>query len=224
MSHPVRPALFVLILGLLSGAPAFATPDRWLKEIDQLTAKDATNPPEAGGTVFVGSSSIRMWSTLAQDFPQAGVIKRGFGGSELSDSVHYADRIVIPYQPRAIVLYAGENDLVNGKTAEALAADFTAFRKKIRAALPNARLLYLAIKESPSRARIREQVLRANQLIAADCATDPLCTFVDVATPMLDAQGRTRPEIFLQDQLHLNPDGYAIWTKVLAPHLAAAAK
>lgn len=98
-------------------------------------------------------------------------------------------------------------------------ADFQAFRGKVHAALPKARILFLAIKESPSRARVRAQVQAANKLIAADCATDPRCTFVDVATPLLDKSGGYRPELFRDDQLHMKPAGYAIWTKVLAPYL-----
>ncbi|MEJ1971520.1 MAG: SGNH/GDSL hydrolase family protein [Lacunisphaera sp.] len=169
--------------------------------------------------VFVGSSSIRFWKTLSQDFPGIATINRGFGGSQLADSVYYADRLVIAYHPRIVVLYAGDNDLWDGKTPETVAADFAAFRTKIRAALPDAKLIFLAIKPSPSRVRVWPQAQRANQLIAADCAKDPHGVFVDVATPLLDAAGHTRPELYREDQLHMLPAGYAIWTKVLAPYL-----
>lgn len=201
---------------------ALATPDKWTADIDKFTAADAVQPPPTGAVVFIGSSSIRLWGSLATDFPGVVTINRGFGGSELADSVFYADRVVIPYQPRAVVVYAGENDLADTKapkSPETVLADFRAFRARVHAALPATRILYLAIKESPSRVRVREQVLATNRLIAADCATDPRCTFVDVATPMLDAQGRPRPELFRDDQLHMKPAGYAIWTKVLSPYL-----
>jgi lysophospholipase L1-like esterase len=204
---------------LLLATAAPAAPEKWAADIDRFTAADAVHPPPRHATIFVGSSSIRLWESLATDFPQTTLINRGFGGSELADSVFYADRIVIPYAPRLVVIYAGENDLWAGKTPAAVAADFQSFRTKIHAALPATRILYLAIKESPSRARIRDQVLAANQLIAADCATDPRCTFVDVATPLLDAAGHPRPELFREDRLHLLPAGYAIWARVLAPHL-----
>jgi lysophospholipase L1-like esterase len=217
------PRLFLPLLAcfaLLKTPAALAAPESWAKEIDALTAHDAANPPPAGGVVFVGSSSIKLWKTLAEDFPGAPVINRGFGGSELADSLFYLDRIVLAYQPRLVVLYAGENDVNGGKAPEAVLADFQAFRARLHAALPDAKLIYLSIKESPSRARMASLFQATNELIAADCTTDPRCTFVDVATPMLDASGGTRPELFLEDQLHLNADGYAIWKRELAPHLA----
>jgi len=214
------PRFWSLLLILVLLAPSLAAaPERWQAEIDKLTASDATQPPPAGAVVFVGSSSIRFWTSLATDFPGVVTINRGFGGSELADSVYYADRLVIAYRPRAVVLYAGDNDLWSGKTAEAVTADFTAFRTKIRAALPGAQIIYLAIKPSPARTRVWPEAQRANQLIAADCARDPLCTFVDVATPMLDGTGQPRPELYREDRLHLLPAGYVLWTRILAPYL-----
>ena len=214
-----RRLLPVILTLLLLANPLKATPDKWAVEIDKLTATDNLTTKMADAVVFVGSSSIRFWTSLEQDFPGVRSINRGFGGSELADSVYYADRLVTFHRPRAVVLYAGENDLAAGKSPETVLADFQAFRTKVQAALPKTKILYLAIKESPSRARIREQVLTANKLIAADCAAHPGCTFVDVATPMLDASGKTRPELFRDDQLHMKPEGYAIWTKVLSPYL-----
>ncbi|HEX2862133.1 MAG TPA: SGNH/GDSL hydrolase family protein [Lacunisphaera sp.] len=218
-----RCSFFALLLVALAFAGlsslALAAPADWTKEINALTARDAKNPPPANGVVFVGSSSIRLWKTLAQDFPDVTTINRGFGGSELADSVFHADRIVLPYRPRAVVLFAGSNDLKSGKTPEAVAADFKAFRNKLHATLPEARLLYLSITLAPSRAQIHEAMQAANRLIAADCATDPRCTFVDINPPMQGPDGKVRPDLFVKDQLHLNRDGYAIWTKVLGPHL-----
>ncbi len=219
VSSPLlRPLLALFALSLLA-APVRATPDKWIAEIERFIAADTTQSPPPNAVVFVGSSSIRLWATLAEDFPGVTTINRGFGGSELADSVFYADRIVIPYRPRLVVLYAGENDLNAGKNPEAVLADFQAFRTKVHAALPKTRIIFLAIKESPVRAKIRAQVIAANKLIAADCAIDTRCTFVDVATPLLAAGGGYRPELFRGDQLHLLPAGYAIWTKVLAPYL-----
>jgi lysophospholipase L1-like esterase len=208
--------LAVFVAGLV---PLTAAPERWAAEIDQLTAADAGQVPAKDAVVFVGSSSIRMWKSLAQDFPGIKAINRGFGGSELADSVHYAARLVIPWHPRAVVLYAGDNDLWAGKSPETVAADFAAFHATVRSALPGARLIFLSIKPSPARARVWPAAQRANALIAAACATDPLCRFVDVGSTLLDAAGRPRPELYLTDQLHLSPAGYALWTKVLAPHL-----
>jgi len=216
---PWRRLLPVLILLGCLLLPAAADPAKWLKEIDRLTAHDATTPPPRDAVVFVGSSSIRRWDSLAQDFPGIPTINRGFGGSELADSVFYADRIVIPYHPRTVVVFAGTNDIWAGKAAETVAQDFKDFRTKIHASLPTAKIIYLAINFAPSRVRVMEQMRRANQLIAADCAADSRCTFVDVCTPMLDANGQSQPRYFVEDQLHLNPSGYAIWTGILAPYL-----
>jgi len=225
MSNPGRPRpvfsyFLSLVVLLLPAGRAAASPEAWAKDIAALTATDAANPPPAGAVVFVGSSSIRLWTTLAQDFPGIPTINRGFGGSELADSVFYEDRLVLAYHPRLVVLFAGTNDLWAGKSPESVAANFTAFRSRLHAALPQTKLIYIAITLAPSRARIHEQMRTANRLIAADCATDPRCTFLDINPSMLGPDGGTpRPELFRPDQLHLLPAGYAIWTKVLAPYL-----
>jgi lysophospholipase L1-like esterase len=209
--------LFLVLLICTAGATG--APERWKKEIDAFVSADATNPPPRNAVVFVGSSSIVKWKSLVSDFPNVTLINRGFGGSQLADSVAYADQIVTPYHPRAVVLYAGDNDLATGKTPEAVLADFQAFRKKIHAAVPKAQIFYLSVKYSPSRARYQPAMRRLNELIAADCTTSDHCTFVDVNTPMLDSSGQPRPELFEADQLHMKPSSYALWVKVLAPLL-----
>lgn len=219
MEAKFRSLLLLLLTLALGTAPLAADPAHWAPEIEKLTATDATNPPPAHGIVFVGSSSIRLWSSLATDFPGLPVINRGFGGSELADSVFYFDRIVLPYQPRTVVLFAGTNDIWSGKTPEKVLADFQAFRTKLHAALPEARLLFLSLTYAPSRQRVHDAFRTTNRLIAEDCAKDPRCTFVDVSTPVLGPNGSMRPELYREDQLHMLPAGYAIWTKVLAPYL-----
>ena len=199
---------------------ASAAPAKWADAINKFTAADATNPPPKGAIVFVGSSSIVKWTSLEKDFPGLTVINRGFGGSELADSVFYADRIVIPYQPRIVVVYAGDNDLNAGKTAETVFADYQAFVAKVHAALPETRIVYIAVKPSPSRWKLHEKFERTNALIAAACAKDPQrLRFVDVWHPMLDAKGEPRPELFMADMLHMKPAGYAIWTPLVAAQL-----
>ncbi len=214
--HLPRIALSLL---LTLGGLVHAAPEQWTKTIDAFTAKDRQDPPPHDGVVFVGSSSIVGWKTLADDFPGQQVINRGFGGSELADSVYYADRIVLPYQPRIVVLYAGDNDLWAGKSPETVAADFKAFREKIHAARPQTRIVYIAVKPSPSRWKIRDAMVRTNELIARQCAEDPRLRFVDIYTPMLNEKGEPRPELFLGDMLHMNRSGYELWTKLVAPAL-----
>ena len=198
---------------------ALAAPEKWTAAIDKFTQADVSNPPPTGAVVFVGSSSIVKWDSLEEDFRGIKVINRGFGGSELADSVFYADRIVIPYKPRTVVLYAGDNDLNAGKTPETVVGDFKAFVAKVHAALPQTRVVYIAIKPSPSRWKIKDKVARANTLIAAECAKDKRLAFADIYAPMLDAKGEPRPELFVKDMLHMNPAGYAVWKPVVAPLL-----
>jgi lysophospholipase L1-like esterase len=203
---------------LLTGSLAFAAPEKWTAAINKFTQADVTNPPPHGAVVFIGSSSIVKWDSLEKDFAGTKVINRGFGGSELADSVFYADRIVIPYRPRVVVLYAGDNDLHAGKTPEIVHADFKAFAAKIHAALPDTKVVYIAIKPSPSRWNLKDKVVKANALIAAECAKDKRrFAFADIYTPMLGANGQPRPELFVKDMLHLSPAGYEIWTPVVAP-------
>jgi lysophospholipase L1-like esterase len=210
-----------LLLAVLLLFPLFvsAAPERWTKDIDAFTAADATKPPPKDGIVFVGASSIRRWTTLEQDFSGLPVINRGFGGSELTDAVFYVDRIVIPYRPKTVVVYAGENDLWANKTPETVLADFRAFCAKVHAALPQARIVFIAIKPSPSRMRIRENVIKANALIAAEIAKDKRLVYVDIFNPMLDANGKDRPELFVEDMLHMTPAGYAVWRPLVAKAL-----
>lgn len=208
-----------LLLALALAPLAWAAPDKWTAAIDKFTTADQTNPPPQNAVVFVGSSSIVKWTSLAKDFPDLKVINRGFGGSELADSVFYADRVVIPYRPRAVVLYAGDNDLKAGKTPEKVYGDFKAFVAKVHAALPQTRIVYIGVKPSPSRWDIKDQGLKTNALIAAECAKDKRLRFVDVWQPMLDAKGEPRRELFVQDMLHMNPEGYKIWTPLVAAAL-----
>lgn len=198
---------------------AFCAPEKWAAAIDKFTQADAVTPPPRDAVVFVGSSSIVKWTSLAQDFPRHTVVNRGFGGSELADSVFYADRIVIPYAPRTVVLYAGDNDLKNRKSPETVFADFQAFVARIHARLPATRIVYIGIKPSPSRWDIRHLGQKANALIAAACAKDPRLRFVDVWPQMLNVQGEPRPELFEKDMLHLSPAGYAVWTPLVAAAL-----
>ncbi|WP_115512475.1 MULTISPECIES: SGNH/GDSL hydrolase family protein [Xanthomonas] len=199
--------------------PAQVSNAAWEDDMQRFAASDARQQPPKHGIVFVGSSSIRFWDTLAQDFPGKPVINRGFGGSEVRDSTWYADRIVIPYAPRQVLLYAGDNDLNSGRTPEQVRDDVVAFVARIRRDLPDTRISYLSIKPSPSRAQLLPSVIAANRLIKNALAPLPRVDFVDVYTPMLDANGKPRPALFREDMLHMTADGYALWRKAVAPVL-----
>jgi lysophospholipase L1-like esterase len=215
---------FVAVL-LLACAPqpvhqvAVSPASQWEPDIVSFETADRANPPRAGTVVFVGSSSIRMWHTLASDFPGLPVLNRGFGGSELSDVVRFADRIVVPYKPRVVVLYAGDNDLAAGKTPAQVFAEFQSFVVIIHRELPGTRVAFVAIKPSIARVNIIDKMRAANQLIRDYVRTDSTLVYVDVFAPMLDASGRPRAELFLEDGLHMNAKGYAIWRDLIDPVL-----
>jgi lysophospholipase L1-like esterase len=197
---------------------------KWEKEIAAFEAQDAEHPPEKGGIVFVGSSSIKKWKTLAEDFPHHRVLNRGFGGSEIADSVHFADRIVIPYAPRMLVLYAGGNDINKGKSPEVVFGDFRAFFEKVRAALPEAEIALISVAGNPKRWAQVEQVKAFNAMAEAYLKKRPRAHFINVFPKMLGSDGLPRPEIFSDDKLHMNAAGYALWRDIVGPFLPRADK
>jgi lysophospholipase L1-like esterase len=224
--HPIFRLFLLLWLGAAATAAAAPakTPDprRFEKEIAAFEAADKTNPPPKNAILFLGSSTIRKWTTLARDFPGHKVFNRGFGGSEVSDSLFYFDRIVLPYQPKMIVFYAGANDINAGKTPEAVVDDCEAFVRKVESAMPDAKVAFISINASPSRWKDVEKVRQANREIADFMGKNETRIFIDVFPAMLDSQGKPRPELYVEDRLHLNAKGYAIWTSVIAPYLAKA--
>lgn len=182
-------------------------------------AGDKTNPPPKNAVLFIGSSSIRLWTNAPAQFPEHRIINRGFGGSHLSDSVEFAERIVIPCRPKLVVLYAGDNDLAAGKSPADVLAAFKEFVAKVRTALPQTTIAFIAIKPSPSREKLLPQCREANGLIREFIATDNRLTYLDVFTPMLDADGQPRGELFVKDRLHLNAEGYKLWAGIVKPVL-----
>jgi lysophospholipase L1-like esterase len=199
-------------------AEAVSSP-QWAADMTRFAAGDARDPPPAHPIVFTGSSSVRMWHTLAGDFPGRPVLNRGFGGSQLRDATWYADQIAIRYQPRQVVLYAGDNDIDAGRTPQQVLADFRTFVDRIRRDQPDVPIAWLAIK--PSLARIDQLPAQraANALVKAEAARMRDVAFIDVATPMLDAEGRPRAGLFRADGLHMNETGYALWRGIVAPYL-----
>jgi lysophospholipase L1-like esterase len=193
-------------------------PDRWEPAIRRFEELDKKQPPPKDGILFLGSSSIVGWD-VKKSFPDLTVLNRGFGGSQVADSVRYADRIVLPYRPRVIVFYAGDNDIAAGKTPQQVLADFQSLVRKVRAALPTTRIVYVAIKPSLARWRLIEKMRQANRLIQAEAQTDPQLAFVDVDRPMIGPDGKPRPELFKKDGLHLNDQGYRLWSELVRPHL-----
>jgi len=213
--------VLLLLVGCRTAPPnSLATHNsaRWEKDIAAFEAGDKTNPPPKGCIVFVGSSSIRLWTTLAADFPGFPVVNRGFGGSQLADSVNLAERIIIPYEPRQVVIYAGGNDINAGKPPELVYGDFVALVAKIHSRLPHARIAFIASAPNPRRWSQVEKVRRFNDLAEAYCHRHGL-EFINVFPLMLGPDGQPKPDIFVADRLHMNTKGYAIWKEAVAPCL-----
>jgi lysophospholipase L1-like esterase len=204
-----------------AGCSSELPPSPWEDAIRAFEAGDRAAPPAPGGIVFVGSSSIRLWK-LSESFPDLPVINRGFGGSFISDSVRFAPRIVVPYKPRLVVFYAGDNDVAAGKSPETLLEDFKSFASSVLETLPSVRIIFISIKPSPSRWHLIETVRRANELIRAFTQTDSRLAFLDVVAPMLGADGKPRQELFVEDRLHMNAEGYRLWTSLLRPLIEPA--
>ncbi|MBW3635065.1 MAG: hypothetical protein KY445_01210 [Armatimonadetes bacterium] len=228
ISHAQTPASPPPVSAAQPQKPLQSYPERaqlWEKAIAEIEARDqAGAAPTRGAVLFIGSSSIRAWKSLAADFPGLPVYNRGFGGSQIPDSTYYANRLLLPFQPRTVVFYAGDNDIAAGHTHEQVVGDFQTFAFKVRAALPDAKIIFLAIKPSIARWKSQPRIVAANRAIAGWMASQPNMTFVDVHTPMLGADGQPRKELYVGDGLHMTPAGYKLWTSLLAPHLKTEPK
>lgn len=191
---------------------------KWEKDIQAFEQWDRKNSFPANAVLFIGSSSIRMWETR-QCFPDLPVINRGFGGSQISEITPFVGRIVFPYRPRAIVFYAGDNDIAAGKSPQAIADDFRDFVRRIREKLADAPIYFLSIKPSQSRWSMWVNASKANDLIRDLCRTNPDLYYVDLASCLLQENGTPNPIFYLPDNLHLNAQGYKLWSQILAPLL-----
>lgn len=207
--------LALVVTGWAGGLAAAAAHDfgKWEKEIAAFEAEDRTNAPPAGAVLFTGSSSIRLWTNLTAELPEFSIVRRGFGGSQMIDLLHFADRIVLPYRPAKIVVYEGDNDLAAGVAPGELARRFKKFVRRVHARLPGTQIYYIAVKPSPSRWFLSPQGREANDAIAAYARRHRQVHFIDIWPPMLAADGRPDPSLFRSDRLHLNAEGYAIWAR-----------
>jgi lysophospholipase L1-like esterase len=188
-------------------------------DIRAFEAADARSWPAPRSILFIGSSSIVNWRTLAADFPSYNVLNRGFGGSQTSDALYFFDRIVTPYRPPVIVFYEGDNDIAGGKTVDQVFNLWTNFVDRVRAELPNTHIIYISVKPSPSRSGDLGDQRALNSRVREYTLSDPKLHFADVFTPMLTESGGFRPELYVADQLHMTDLGYDIWQAVVTPIL-----
>jgi lysophospholipase L1-like esterase len=209
-------------LCLFALAPACADDTsfaKWEKEIVAIEAKIESGASPQECVLFVGSSSVRKWN-LKESFPDLLTSNHGFGGSQMADSVHFFDRIVAPVKPSMIVVYAGDNDIAQKKTPQMVADDFAQFAARVQKQLPECRkVIYVAIKPSVRRWALADTIKATNELIKSHCETHPRLEFLDIWPLMLDASGQPRPELLLEDGLHMSKDGYQIWSTALEPLL-----
>ncbi len=203
-------ALFVISVPITWAQEAHHDFARWENEIQAFERSDATNPPPKGGCVFIGSSTVRMWTSVAQDFPDQKVINRGFGGSQIVDSTHFADRVIVPYEPRLVFLRAGGNDLAAGKSVEEVFGDFKDFAATIHAKLPAADIVYIAQSPSIARWKQHEKEKALNELAKGYTKTQPWLHYIESYPIVFGPDGKPRPELFIADGLHFNAAGYKL--------------
>lgn len=210
---------FFLLLVFLSSCSQ-KTDQPYYEEIQAFKQSDKQTPPPQNAILFVGSSSFRLWENLPSYFPGHKVINRGFGGSGLNDVIRYADDIIIPYHPKQIVIYCGENDVATGTvTATDVLQRFIELFNKIRKDLPNSAVAYVSMKPSPSRVKYMRVIEDGNIMIRQFLSGYSQTVYIDVYHPMLDKNGEPRKELFREDDLHMNKMGYEIWQAAIAPHL-----
>jgi lysophospholipase L1-like esterase len=193
---------------------------RWEKEVSAYEAADRDNPPAKGGILFIGSSTIRLWKTLAEDFPESKVINRGFGGSEIVDATHFADRLIFPYEPRQIFLRSGGNDIHAGRTPREVAADFAEFVRVVHNRLPRTEILFIAFSPSPARWGEADKTRELNRLVRKMALGMPRVGYVDAENISLTHDGHARPELFVRDRLHFSPEGYKLLVDRVRPFVA----
>ena len=193
---------------------------KWEKEVAAYEAADLKSPPPKGGILFIGSSTIRLWKTLAEDYPDHKVINRGFGGTEIVDSTHFADRLIFPHEPKQIFLRAGGNDIHAGRTPRQVAADFAEFVRVVHARLPKTEIVYIGVSPAPSRWGESDKYRELNRLIREMALEMPRVGFVDTFDMVLRPDGSARPELFVKDRLHFSPEGYKLLKERVRPFLA----
>ena len=190
-------------------------------EIQAFKKADSIQQPPTNAILFTGSSSIRLWKDLQQAFPNRTIINRGFGGSSLPEMIYYANDIIFRYNPKQVVIYCGENDIASSDTvtSEMVNRRFQKLFSMIRERQPNVPVIFVSIKPSPSRWHLRAKMIKANSLIKNFLATKKYTAYVDVWKPMLNKAGTPQEDLFIQDKLHMNAKGYAIWKRKIEPLL-----
>jgi len=210
-----------LFIGLILNSLLFFAQDKpYWKEIQEFKKLDQENGIPKKPILLVGSSSFTKWKDVSDYFPGKTIVNRAFGGSRLLDLNNYADELLNPYKPKQIIIYCGENDVaMDNPTAVQVFERFKTFFGKIRTKYPKVPVAYVSIKYSPSREQFWPIVTEVNQMIESYLKTQKRTDYIDITKVMNDANGKVRTDIFLDDMLHMKPEGYQLWSKVMAPYL-----
>lgn len=219
--NKIQTRILCLVVIVLTFQFLHAQEAPFYNEIQEFKKQDSISFPQKNSILFVGSSSFQKWHDVQSYFPDYKIINRGFGGSTLPDVILYASDIITPYHPKQVVIYCGDNDLASSDTiTPAIVINrFKILFHIIRKDLPAANIAYVSIKPSPSRINLMQKMKQVNLLIKSYLNKQKNASFIDVFKPMLLPDGKPKPEIFLEDSLHMNPKGYAIWKRAIQPHL-----
>lgn len=210
--------LFILLFVGIINYSFGQDPKRFAEDIQKFQKLDDEKPSE-GDILFVGSSSIRFWETLQQDFPDYEVLNRGFGGSHMSDLLFYLDELVLKHKPRKVFIYEGDNDINDKEDSASILKEAQEIVKKIHEVLPNTKIIFISAKPSIARWNLKNQYLQLNYRLQSYANQYSYLDYIDVWKPMLDSSGKPRADIFIEDNLHMNAKGYAIWQKVIEPYV-----
>ncbi|HWB24075.1 MAG TPA: GDSL-type esterase/lipase family protein [Chitinophagaceae bacterium] len=208
-------SIFIIAQRVYAQHPPF-----W-NDIQNFKKQDSIKPPPQNAILFVGSSSFTKWTDVQSYFPDHTIINRGFGGSTLADVIRYAGDVIFPYHPKQVVIYCGENDFAYSDTV-AVSTVVNRFKELfniIRNKMPGENIVFISMKPSPSRKKFWPKMIEGNKEIHAFLAKHKNTSFVDVFPLMLVNSHQAIPSIFLNDSLHMNASGYAIWQKVIEPVL-----
>jgi lysophospholipase L1-like esterase len=210
----------LLVFSVLSCTAQNSKPAFW-QDIQNFRKQDSVQPPPAHPILFVGSSSFTRWTDVQNYFPGYTILNRGFGGSTLADVLRYEEDVIFKYGPKQIVIYCGENDVASSDTikAQTVIDRFQNLFSEIRAVYPNVPVVFVSLKPSPSRWHLREKAIAVNNSIENFLKNQKNAAFVSVWNAMLGPDGKPLHDLFVEDNLHMNAKGYAIWQKLLQPYL-----
>lgn len=188
------------------------------EEIELLERKIIDLPNKDDLVVFYGSSSIRLWENIENDLEPFNVLNLGFGGSSFSWCIYYFDRLFSKIKPKHLVIYVGDNDLANGIPPEKVLKKFRVLVNLVRVNFPHIPLDFISIKPSPIRTYLQPEIRLTNNLIRKELSTINKASLINIYDSMLDEKNEARPELFTEDQLHMNHKGYIIWKGVVRKH------